>query len=209
MALTQEQWYQKIKKFVPSWWFERESLSGGALSPALFRAMAALFQQIQQDTDDAQAATFITGATSPILDLLGDERSRARLSLELDPAYRTRIQRITSQTDLDDIQTAVDALLLIPPCTIQEAPLTSLYCSRSTFCSRDQFFLNYLRNAFLIVVPRQTHAPYSFTSRSMFCSRSSFAGSNVTSNSIYSSIIATVDAMKADGVLYGIVESQH
>lgn len=204
MALTQDQWYQKITKFVPSWYFEK-----GVLSTPVFKAISAIFQQIQQDSDDSQKSTFITQASAPILDLHGDERGKSRLAGELDPSYALRIQKITSHTDRVSIKSAVDALLIFGQCTIQEAPLDSLYCHRNTYCSRNQFTLNYIRNAFLILVPRQVHAPYSFCARSNFCARSTFAGTNTTSDTLYNSIIAVVNSLKAGGVLYGIVELTH
>src|SRR4051812_27763030 len=87
MALTQDQWFEKIKKFVPSWYFEKY-----VYAPAVFKAVAAVFQAIQEDTDDAQASTFILQSAAPVDDLHGDERNLPRGSGESDGSYNFRIQ---------------------------------------------------------------------------------------------------------------------
>lgn len=87
MALNQSQWYAKITKWVPGWMFKKK-----ILSPAVFQAIAAVFAQIQKDTDDAQTSTFITESAAPVLDLHGDERTIPRLTGELDASYAPRVQ---------------------------------------------------------------------------------------------------------------------
>jgi hypothetical protein len=203
MALTQQQWYTKLKGFVPSWWFEKQQYA-----VAYFNAMAAVFAQVDQDSDDQKNAVFLTRSTTPILDLSGEEQGEiTRMGAEQDPSYVTRIQRITSATDPIDIKTAVDELLAVGQCLILEAPIDNAFCSRGTFCSRDSYISDFFRNFFAIVVQPQEHKPYSFAARGNFCSRSDFYGTTSVSGSIYASIVATVNAMKADGVMYSIIES--
>lgn len=198
--MTQDQWYKKLRSFVPSWVFEREKYS-----VALFQAVAAVFAGLEKDSADQVAVTFLTGATAPTLDGHGAERSITRLTGEPDAAYVSRIQKITSSTDRASIEALVNSLLLIGPCTILESPQQRPYVSRSTFCSRGSYLIQGSRNYFIIVVPNQTHAPYSFTSRSKFCSRATYTGAISSAPTLLASVIEAVDRTKAFGVMYSVV----
>lgn len=202
MALTQQEWYDKLKNFVPTWWFSQ----GGAYTPALFWAMAAVFTQLEEDSHDQFVSTFFTTSEAPVLDIIGYERQVDRISGEADALYVARVQNITSHSNVPDIKALVDSLLIVPGCEILEAPDDSPYCSRGAYCSRNTFMMELRQNYFLVVLPRQVHAPYSFTSRSYFCSRSAFAGSVDVTSGIFPTIIAAVDAVKAFGVMWGMVE---
>lgn len=202
MALTQAQWNTKITSFLPSWWFEQDRRA-----PALVQAIAAIFAQLDHDGLDAFNSTFITRATAPVLDLLGDERNLTRLAGESDPRFAARIQRITSQTDRISIKAAVDSLLINPGCKLLESPMDNPYCNRGSFCSRDNYLVGIRDNFFVLVIPKQLHLPYSFMSRGNYQSRKDFMGSSTTTQTLYPTIIVLVNAMKAFGVLFSIVES--
>lgn len=202
MALTQAQWNTKIRSLLPSWWFEQDRRT-----PGLIQAIAAVFAQLDIDANDAFNSTFITRSTAPILDVLGDERNLTRLSGETDANYASRIQRITSETDKISIKAAVDALLSNPGCKILETPIDNPYLSRGCYLSRDSYLTDIQKNFFWIVIPKQTHAAYSFASRGNYMSRLDFMGTATTTQTLYPSIITLVNAMKAFGVLFGIVES--
>lgn len=202
MAQNLEQWYEKLRAWVPSWWFEQERYN-----VAVFMATAAMFQRVEQDTLDHFNTTFLGQATNPVLDLIASERGITRMAGESDSALVVRIQRITSQTDKTAIKQAVDKLLIVAGCKILEAPQNSPYASRRCFASRDEIECSFKENLFTIVVPKQIHVPYSFVSRLNFASRSNFAGTSTTSTAEYASIITAVNAMKAFGVMYRIVES--
>lgn len=96
MALTIDQWNAKVTKWVPSLHFVDHGKESGIVAKAFFYAMAGMFQQIQQDTDDAQASTFFGDSIAPVIDLLGDERSAPRKSGETDRPYGTRLSNILS-----------------------------------------------------------------------------------------------------------------
>lgn len=204
MALTNEQWTQKLKRFVPSWWFEDDDVT-----EALFYAIGAVFAGIDEDNDDQFNQIFLTRATAPLLDLMGSERSITRLAGESDSDYALRIQRITSQTDLPEIKAVIDSLLAVPGCKILEAPMGSPYCSRGNFLSRDDYTSSFRNNFFTVVVPMQIHAPYNFLSRAAFASRLGFVGTVESETDFYSSIIAAVNAQKAFGVLWRLEESHY
>jgi hypothetical protein len=201
MALTKNEWAAKIRKFVPSWWFQSD-----VVVKALFDAASAIFSRVDNDIDDSFAATFILESTSPTLDVLGDERGTTRNSGEADASYAIRVQQITSKTDKPDIQAVIDALLLNPPCVIQEAPFDNAYFHRNAYCKRGNRFSEFRRNYFLIIVPSQHHAQYSFFGRNAYMGRLSFIGSSSSTSTILTSVISAVDKMKAFGVMYGIVE---
>ena len=93
MAQTAAQWFTKISKFVPSWYFAGSEQTV-CYTRGVFKGLAAVLAQVQQDCDDAQAATFImnTADVAPITDLHGAERSVLRKAAEADSAYRPRIR---------------------------------------------------------------------------------------------------------------------
>jgi|SRR5665213_449169 len=211
MAQTKSQWAAKLKSFVPGWWFQE----GSYFAAAVFNAAAAVFATLDQDQEDMLNTTFITRSAAPVEDLLGDERSKTRLTGETNPNYATRIQRITSFTDAPDILAAVNAILSNPGAKLLEAPTDSPYCSRGTFLSRDNYLSAFLDNYFAIVVPLQNHVPYTFafdgneaTAQQLyFASRKNFVGNSGSSEAIYPALIALVNSMKAFGVLFRVIES--
>lgn len=202
MKKTQAQWFDHIKKFVPSWQFERDQYN-----VALFQAIAAEFAAFEEDAEDQYLQTYIMNATTPILNLLGDERGKFQLPSEGTEAFRKRVQRLASETDKTNIKKTVDALLLRGECTIREAGTDSPYCSRGSFVSRESRFLSLINDYFLVVVPSQSHLPYSFLSRDTYASRLNFIGSTVEIAGIYTNMVKAINEQKAFGVLYGIVES--
>lgn len=203
MALTQQEWFEKIASFVPSWWFTEQ----GHYAEAIFQGLAAVFAQVEQDSEDQFDQTFLTRATSPVLDLLGSERHIDPLPGETPALYLKRIQQITSHPAKADILAFIDSILLTPGAKIFQAPQDSPYCSRGSFCGRDDYLLQLRKNFFLVVVPKQVHAPYSFTGRSLYCGRGSYVGSLDSTAAAYATIIAGVNQLKAFGVMWGLVES--
>ncbi len=93
MAQTADQWYEKIKRFVPSWYFEGEEKTI-CYTRGVFMGLAAVLAQVQDDVDSQQSATFIMSSddVAPVTDLHGDERSIDRLVGESDADYRPRIR---------------------------------------------------------------------------------------------------------------------
>jgi hypothetical protein len=91
-AQTLQQWHDKLKKWVPGWWFQNQYNMSVAVTDAVFFAAAAVFQQAEQDMLDQQAATFYTASPGPIIDLLGDERGLKRLAGQSDAAYDVSVQ---------------------------------------------------------------------------------------------------------------------
>lgn len=111
MALTADQWYLKIKKFVPSWYFTNDEKTV-CYTRGSFKAIAAVFAQLQADTDSQQAATFIMQSSAPVLDLLGDERSLARRPGEIDATYAPEVRDVLFlPVGITQLQAVVNAAL--------------------------------------------------------------------------------------------------
>lgn len=92
MGLTTDQWYDKLKSWVPSWYFEGDEQQV-CFSRGVFKGFAAILSQVQEDCDDQQASTFIMNDKdiAPIIDLHGAERNQPRNG-ELDAPYKIRIR---------------------------------------------------------------------------------------------------------------------
>lgn len=187
MSLTADQWYQKLQKFVPGWWFDQDDPH----TRAIFKGVAAVMTAIQQDSDDQFTQAFVMQSSAPILDLHGDERGVARGTVppEDAPLYAKRVQRITSATDNPSIQALVNSFLISGSCSIVESPA-------------DLYGMNH----FTVHIPAQTHAPYSFADRGYYTGRATYTGSDDVAPEIIASIQLAVDAAKAFGVLYTITE---
>lgn len=208
MGITQQQYFDKITKFVPSWWFTTYKYT-----PALFQAIAGVFSQISADCDDQQRETFITQANAPFLDLHGEERTKPRVVGELDPAYALRIQQITSQTDYADLLANINNVLLVKGAKILQPPKDKLYLSRGSFCSRDEYIDSFGLNYFIVVIPKQQHPHYTFVFNaeapgfSPYANRGNFCGSNDSSSYVFANLINMINDQKAFGMMYSIVES--
>jgi hypothetical protein len=203
MAMSQAQWFTKLKSFLPSWWYENEKYQ-----IAVLEAMAAVFAELDIEADNHFNETFISKATAPVLDAHGAERSVDRLTGELDAPFSQRIRYIINQSNPVDIKTMVDSLLIKGKCDIREHGLgDALFASRGSFCNRHEVFTDISYDTFSIVVDKQLHDPYSFLSRENFASREDFIGSSESSLPIFQAIAAAVNKAKAFGVLYRISET--
>jgi hypothetical protein len=208
MALTPEQWFQKLKGLVPSWFFSRNQHQ-----EAHFRTTAKILSDIQAEGEATQQQTFIAQASGGVVDLHGDERSIVRIELpddemEEDGEYSFRVRNIINQSDVHNIKRIVDGLLLVGECVIIESgDANGAYLNRGLFLNRGQFLLNeFPYNVFTILVDKQVHPPYMFLDRGHFLNREDFIGSNEVPEGLYSSIQEAVDTVKALGVLYKIIE---
>lgn len=197
-----EQWYAKLKSFVPGWWSAEDSKY--ALS--VFSAIAAILAGYDEDSEDQFSSTFLLQASAPIIDAHGAERGNPRLPGESTEAYAERIQRITSQTFRSAIKAFIDSLLLVGECTIYEAPLDSPYFSRGVYLSRGSLLIGIRTNYFIVSVPKQIHDPYSFYTREGYLGRGDFIGAGDVTSTRFESIIKGINDMKAFGVMYSIVE---
>lgn len=202
MALTQEQWYQKIKGLVPGWFFENENYQ-----KAHEQALAKLLATVQQDIEDQRDQSFILRANEENLNVLGEERSVERLRNETNEAYAVRVQNIGNNSNLPAIERLVNSLLIRGVCQIIEGySAENAFFSRGVFFGRDWFFNDFNYNFFAIAVDSQVHPPYSFFSRDYFTSRENFFGSDESANVVMESVVQAVNKVKAHGVLYKIVE---
>lgn len=203
MALTQAQWYEKIKKFVPLWYFESEYYQ-----LAYFQALAKVLAQTQADMEEFAAATFIEQATTPYLELHGDERNVDRITDEEDSAYATRIRYIANSSYKAALKRIIDAILIVGECEIREGwDGTNPYLSRGFYFSRDEYFNDYHYNVFTVLIEAQLHDPFAYFSRSAYLSREDYLGSDESASAVYDSLEAAIDKAKALGVMYKIVET--
>jgi hypothetical protein len=198
---TQEEWYKKLRSWVPAWFFEEEDVN-----VAKFQAMAALLASIEARAVEHQQETFIAQADQGYLDEHGLERNLTRGTLELDVAFSQRIRYITNSTSKPAIKRLVDALLSVGVCEISEDFEAGVYCDREDFFSRGELFIDAIYNVFSIIVDKQVHTPYSFYDREYFCDREDFIGTQESSLELFQLIIEAVDKAKALGTLYRLIE---
>lgn len=183
MAQTQAQWYDKLRMFVPSWWFEQE-----AHNVAVFQALAKVMATLESDLEAHQTETFIAQADGNFVDAHGEERSISRLPSESDLAYSGRIRNLVNKANSPAIKAMVDALLLVGTCTIREHDLgESIFMSRGSYCNRREVYTDIFYNSFTIVVSNQ--------------------GVGASADAMMVSLARAVDDAKALGTLYRVSET--
>lgn len=202
MALSQDQWFFKLKRLVPSWVFEKN-----LENIAVFKAMAKILEQSQIDSDLHIAETFIDQATSEYIELQGQERSVDRFTGETLSSYRERIKRIVSNSNVPAIKSLVDALLIRGESTLIEHTRESgNFYNRNSFLNRNIIDFDVLYNAFTILIDYQIPEATSFYNRESFLNREFLSGSSISSDAVFENIIKTVNKNKAYGTVYRLIE---
>ena len=202
MALTKEQWKEKLKSFFPKWYFEEEENQDAHIS-----GIAALFAQLDSDIDAHIAEAFIQTSNDLYLDAHGGERTIPRLDGEKDSEYRARVRNLANQSNKQAIKAIVDALLMVGECTIIEDFEAGVYCNRENFVNRGAIIFDpKILNTFSIIVDKQIHEPYSFVDREYFCNRENFIGTITSSSYVFNLLVEAVNNAKALGTLYRVIE---
>lgn len=202
MALTQQQWFGKIKTFLPNWFFEEEELQEAHL-----QALSLVMASVDTDCDEHLEQTFIKDSEGDFLNAHGDERCIERLSGEFDAQYCVRVQRLTNQSNCPDIKTLVDSFLMVGESIVVEDPDALVFLDREQFLNREEILITEIYNAFSILVEKQVHEPFSFLDREeSFMDREFFLGMQESSEYVFDLILEGVNGTKACGTLYRIIE---
>jgi len=194
-AQTVQQWHDKMVRWVPSWWFENKYGLSVSEADAVFYGLAAVFNRIEQDMLDQQAATFIMDSSAPILDLLGDERSCPRISGQADDVYDSIVQNClflsVNETQLDNV---INACLNNGTCLMFENQVTGFYSDPDVsetpgflyYSDQYSIWLSLYKwyNWWTVLIPIQT------------------GGSDMT---IAAAIISAIQSNKAAGTTYDVV----
>jgi hypothetical protein len=179
MALTKEQWFRRLKSWVPGWVFEEEGAN-----VAIFEGIARLLELMEQDRDFLFDQTMIDDSESPFLDLLGDERNVRRNEGESTSSYRLRVKSksIRSNINRPAIETIISSFVSTGLLNFVEDFEGTLYCDREYFCDRGEILIDPIDTAFSVVVDE-----------------------NVES-SIVDSLVTTLNREKAFGVAYRMIQ---
>lgn len=199
--LTQEQWYDKIRSWIPSWYFLEEDNQ-----EAHIYALSFLFAEMDGEIAQHFKETFITEGTGTQLDEHGVERTIPRIAGELDAQYQIRLRNITNKSNCPDLKELIDQVLFAGQATFIEDYDATVFLDRELFYNRGSLLLDQIVNVFTILVEKQVHAPYSFFDREYFCGREDFLGDNNSSDYVFSLIQAIINEEKATGTLYRVVE---
>jgi hypothetical protein len=204
IVLTQEQWLEKIKAFLPAWF----SNSDTPLVTAYLQALAKVMTSAHQASAAHLADTFLETSYGAALDSHGEERGVARLSNESDTFYRRRVKRILDSSNLGAIKTLIDLILFNGECEIREdMDFANNFFNRESFMNRYVIGLaEPARNTFSVVIKKQEKAIEEFFGRS-YANREDFCGSSSGSQYVYEMIVRIVDDLKALGTMYRVIET--
>jgi hypothetical protein len=153
MALTQTDWYERLKAWVPGWVFEGDD---SEVSDAVFYAMAKLLSTMDDERAELLLFTYIDSAVTPYLELLGDERSVDRLSGESNALYRQRIKtrNISSKCSYPEIDAiAQDAMTV--NVVVKEDQKWGFFCDAGSYLNRGDILFDWIENGgFSVIVDR-------------------------------------------------------
>lgn len=199
--MTIDQWYDKIKACVPKWFFEDE-----IVQKAVLYGWARIFYEIEANIQDHVDQTFLTKAVEDLLLEHGAERSVDKISGELESQYRIRIRNISNKSNIIDIKSIVDQLLMIGECILIEDYNNNLFMDREAFMNRGNVLAETIKNTFSIVIDKQLHAPYAYSDREYFLNREDFMSTTESSLNIFTLVADAVNRAKAFGTLYRLIE---
>lgn len=201
MALTQEQWYSKLKKCFPRWYFIDELHQKAHLN-----GLSAVLSELQSNAEGFRDETFFDKASRTYINVHANERSVERLYQEVDASLVSRIKKFVNVSNRLDLKTTLDLILLAGEALIIEDFEIENFCDRETHCNRNAIFVDTIKDAFSVVVDYQVHEPFSFSDREYFADREGFVGMAESSDRVFESIISIVNKNKAHGTLYRIIE---
>lgn len=200
MALTQDQWYEKLKSLVQTWAVKNPG------SIANFKAIAKTLSEQQLVAENHVKETFIDTGSDDYVALHGDERSVERLPGENLSSYRARVKIITNKSNLPAIREIVQAQLIRGQPTIIEHHDASNFLNRDSYLNRNIIDYQVLYNAFTILIDYQIPEPTSFLNREAFLNREFLSGSSISSDTVFANIIQAVNKNKAFGTVYRLIE---
>ena len=176
---TKEQWEAKIKSWVPEWYYQDK-----VIESAIIASFARVFSQLETDIRDEFAQTFIDQAIGGYLAVHGAERGVTQKEGESVEDFRIRVKTAGLKTQVDpvSIKSIVDSFLETPCIVIEDAE-GALFADRGLFCDRGDIVIDPLiDNAFTVIVENQSDLAK------------------------LQSIVDAVNAEKAEGVLWRLVE---
>jgi len=198
--LTQEQWYKKVRSFLPDHYFDEVPELEDYL-----QAMAAAFYALQTDECSIYFDTFIEYAVGDLLDQYGKDRSVFRLPGEFDAQFRDRVRNIGNQSSCPALKRLIDLVLINGEATIIEDEDLGIYANRENFLDRGELLVAPLFNGFSVIVDNQKHDPYSFCDVEYFCDREDFVGETESSQYVFD-LIMLVLQKRYCGTLYRVIE---
>jgi hypothetical protein len=181
-ALTQDEWYEKIKAWVPTWFFSNPSYQ-----VALFQAIAKLLASADTEMRAQFDETFITRAMELMLDQHGYERGIIRYVDETDGNYSERIRNLANVLTPDSVLILANAFIINGRANVVEHNIEGIFCDRDSFISRQEVFSDIFYNTFSVVIPYQ--------------------GNNQAAERALIAIATTINNSKALGTLYRLVET--
>jgi hypothetical protein len=197
MFLNKQEWLDKIKGFVQSWFSEDPNAKN------ILSGIAACLSQEQEILDTHLKETFIDTGSDEYVALHGEERSVERYSQEALSSYRERVKAIVNQSNLPAIKRLVDALLIRGECSIVEhTEAAKSFFNREVFFNRGAIDYDVLYNAFTVFIDPQIPEPETFFNREAFFNREYLNGSSQQLEYILENIIKAINTNKAFGTVY-------
>jgi len=200
--LTQEQWFNKLSGFIPSW-----VLQENKNAYAHYQGMAKVLSVSQEIIANHIKETFITTSSGEFLDLHGADRNKERTSFDTDESFKAKIREIVNSCSLPAIKALVDSMLITGESTIIEHYSAENFCNSGAFLNVNIIPVQeYLYNFFTIIVDQQIPEPSTFCNVDIFCDAENITGADESDIELFRSIVNAVNENKALGVEYRLIE---
>lgn len=215
MAVTQQQWFNRLQSWVPSWFFE---LSG--VNYAHFWALAKLLAQEELIAEKKLNDTYITFAEGAYLDHKGEEWGVFRLFGESDADYRVRIRKSIARSGVDKISIQELVTSLTGPLSlVQEWHDSHNFANSGAYANIGHLMLEEEYNQFYVFIDRieNLFPPSSFMNLDAFLDTRSFLVDNEFNWDVpsgegeanFEAIWQAIQDAKAAGVRFTLTERQN
>lgn len=200
MVLTKQEWFLKLKSWVPSHFHDKP------VHDAHFYALARVLSSIQENIQSELNQAYIDYADDDYLAIHGDERSIPRLENENTNLYRLRLKNIGSKVDKNALKRIIDNILLNGEAVIYDDFDGGPFLNRSHFLNCREILFDRAYNAFTVVIDNQIPVPDVNLNRGDFLNRGEFLFGGETTENLYSLLIEAINHFKALGTMYRLIE---
>ncbi len=177
--MTQEQWFARLKTWVPKWFLVDE-----VHNIAILQALAKLLAERMTEVEGLVTETFIQQASASWLALHGKDRNVFQAPGEDLEAFRLRVRNsnTASKITFANIEDLVESMVVTGSWWVKEDFRGSIFCARGDYFSRSAIIFTSVVNGFTIYVDNQGDM------------------------GVINAIAGGVNAIKAFGCLYRLVE---
>lgn len=202
MALTQEQWFNKLSSYVPSWVFQEDKNA-----TAHYQGLAKALEALQGSAEDHIKETYITTSSGEFTDLHGKDRNEVRTATDTPETFKARIREIINSSNVPALKALVDSMLISGESTIVEHHSAEVFCDAGAFLDVNVIPVgDLLYDFFTVIINHQIPPASTFCDIDAFCDNTYMTGAVESDPKLFQGIIEAINKNKALGTEYRLIE---